>query len=211
MRESDFPKVHFGTGPGPRSKSCNICLTDIQPLEASVTHTTCQNSFHRSCFSDWFDNQSAQRRSTTCPMCREPLNQVNQREPELTEYEMYNGLARFEVELVSLPPILVISPRDSTWYRTDRLPHNESVQRNEQQPLSHSDSPHRTTSMRWTGDHAYSAADRMEYLDPIRGSEVPHLEVPDFPYSPAWRRQLERSGIWDNLYELERTEQSRQR
>ena len=60
-------------GPAPnRDETCTICINDILPTDASVTHSTCLNTTHDECFASLIAhaNQSLSG-IVKCPSCQE--------------------------------------------------------------------------------------------------------------------------------------------
>jgi Ring finger domain len=70
MSLAHFRDVTIGVGPGSRGDSCDICIQAMEATEATITHTTCQNTYHRSCFDQWTNLNDSQHQPTTCPKCR---------------------------------------------------------------------------------------------------------------------------------------------
>ncbi|DBA05424.1 TPA: hypothetical protein N0F65_007586 [Lagenidium giganteum] len=84
--------------PGPRERTCCICLDDTnsddddeEPVAFGLVRLPCAHMFHEDCVIDWFNA------STTCPLCRE--NAVTE-PPTSFDVSMYSELERRMSSLV---------------------------------------------------------------------------------------------------------------
>lgn len=64
-----------------------MCQEEIRATDISVTHGSCRNTWHRSCLDTWGASCNAQRRNTTCPLCRVVLLHFAAGEDEGDEHE----------------------------------------------------------------------------------------------------------------------------
>jgi len=74
MDPADLRDILLGIGPGPRGDGCDICMEVMKVGDHTVTHISCENTFHGACLREWIDSNKRQNRSTTCPKCRAPLS-----------------------------------------------------------------------------------------------------------------------------------------
>jgi Ring finger domain len=70
MNSEGIQDIKVGTGPGTRGNECEICMEVIEDGDASISHISCENTFHRACLDDWTKSNYVQVRSTCCPKCR---------------------------------------------------------------------------------------------------------------------------------------------
>lgn len=228
MRSADFPTVRFGAGPGPRSDSCDICMLRISSRERSAVHEGCQNAFHRECFKGWAESQTRQQHTTTCPMCRAPLNQPTFHRPQLTDYELEHDIPRIEVQR-SRPSdrrsqVHSPQPYDPSRERYERV---HETRRDYRDYVDHGSShyygssgihalEHRSQVSRDGSQHYgshrarpsdYSADERTDYA--YHGRESSHGGR-DIPRSRGGDRYERTSGaeggrrrLWEDIYELE--------
>jgi uncharacterized CHY-type Zn-finger protein len=204
MQAADFPTVRFGAGPGSRSRSCDICMMQIYSFDDSATHTTCHNSFHLSCFTQWADTQHHLRRSTTCPMCRAQLNTPQYHQLELTDYEIHNGLARIEVERVRRPPH---QRRPNSPDRYSSSSFRENYDRNHlvehDRCLSRVGSSGRGSQR--SSNHGYSSVSRMQYASGGRDPVYGERDIARSSRGDQYRSSsvTGRGRLWEDIHELE--------
>lgn len=74
MDSADLQDVTVGSGPGTRGETCDICIEVINFSDETVTHNTCENTFHKACFDERANSNSSRRASATCPKCRARLS-----------------------------------------------------------------------------------------------------------------------------------------
>jgi hypothetical protein len=75
MWDEEYPKVIITNSDSPDSKSCKICLSDIELGQASY-RLRCNGTISRyavceDCFWQWLENAAENGRFITCPLCRE--------------------------------------------------------------------------------------------------------------------------------------------
>jgi Ring finger domain len=76
LAESDYDEhadCVLGRGPGVRNSDCQVCILDFEADDETVTHNTCQNTFHKECFDRWSRTKKEDGDPVTCPKCRAEL------------------------------------------------------------------------------------------------------------------------------------------
>jgi hypothetical protein len=58
-----------GQGPGTRDPECGICHEIMEADAETVSHTVCQNTYHKECFDGWTRTVRPSGRRVSCPIC----------------------------------------------------------------------------------------------------------------------------------------------
>ena len=94
---------------------CHECYTDNNSFS-----TPCDHTFHKECLKTWFNTQSANNRTQTCPLCRRELINVLNDMPEQTRYDYIENAMRNDIIINEIHAVLAVGLVEQ-FYRTFNL------------------------------------------------------------------------------------------